>query len=157
MVFNNCRSYPGCRHYPVSLAGWAGTEFAFSGGFELESKSKIRISGLAAATVLSVGLGLLLPSLGCSGKQDGADVMASVNGRKITRTEVQKYYDTTTAESPQKPSLEQADTLRLNILRELMETGKVKPVIDRRYSLSEVPEAIRYLEKGHAQGKVVIT
>ena len=45
----------------------------------------------------------------------------------------------------------------LNILRELMETGKVKPVIDRRYSLSEVPEAIRYLEKGHAQGKVVIT
>ena len=45
----------------------------------------------------------------------------------------------------------------LNILRELMETGKVKPVIDRRYSLSEVPEAIRYLEEGHAQGKVVIT
>jgi NADPH:quinone reductase-like Zn-dependent oxidoreductase len=45
----------------------------------------------------------------------------------------------------------------LNILRELMETGKVKPVIDRRYSLSEVPEAIRYLENGHAQGKVVIT
>ena len=45
----------------------------------------------------------------------------------------------------------------LNILRELMETGKVKPVIDRRYSLSEVPEAIRYLEEGHARGKVVIT
>jgi len=45
----------------------------------------------------------------------------------------------------------------LNILRELVETGEVKPVIDRRYSLSEVPEAIRYLEKGHAQGKVVIT
>ena len=45
----------------------------------------------------------------------------------------------------------------LNILRELVETGKVKPVIDRRYSLSEVPEAIRYLEEGHARGKVVIT
>ena len=45
----------------------------------------------------------------------------------------------------------------LSILRELMETGKVKPVIDRRYSLSEVPEAIRYLEEGHAQGRVVIT
>jgi hypothetical protein len=38
-----------------------------------------------------------------------------------------------------------------------MQAGKVKPVIDRRYSLSEVPEAIRYLEKGHARGKVVIT
>ena len=45
----------------------------------------------------------------------------------------------------------------LTIMRELMATGRVTPVIDRRYSLSEVPEAIRYLEKGHARGKVVIT
>jgi NADPH:quinone reductase-like Zn-dependent oxidoreductase len=45
----------------------------------------------------------------------------------------------------------------LTIMHELMETGKVTPVIDKRYSLSEVPEAIRYLEEGHARGKVVIT
>jgi NADPH:quinone reductase-like Zn-dependent oxidoreductase len=45
----------------------------------------------------------------------------------------------------------------LNLMTELFEAGKVKPVIDRRYSLSEVPEAIRYLEEGHARGKVVIT
>ena len=45
----------------------------------------------------------------------------------------------------------------LTIMRELMATGKVTPVIDRRYSLSEVPEAIRYLEKRHTRGKVVIT
>ncbi len=45
----------------------------------------------------------------------------------------------------------------LRILGELMEAGKVTPVIDRRYSLSEVSEAIRYLEEGHARGKVVIT
>lgn len=45
----------------------------------------------------------------------------------------------------------------LTILQNLMETGKVTPVIDRHYSLSEVPEAIRYLEEGHARGKVVIT
>jgi hypothetical protein len=38
-----------------------------------------------------------------------------------------------------------------------MEAGKVTPVIDKRYRLSEVPEAIRYLEEGHARGKVVIT
>jgi len=44
----------------------------------------------------------------------------------------------------------------LTTLCELMETGKVRPVIDRRYTLSEVPEAIRYLEEGHARGKVVI-
>ncbi|HEY6410555.1 MAG TPA: NAD(P)-dependent alcohol dehydrogenase [Ktedonobacteraceae bacterium] len=42
-------------------------------------------------------------------------------------------------------------------LRELIEAGKVTPVIDRRYSLREVPEAIRYLEAKHARGKVVIT
>jgi NADPH:quinone reductase-like Zn-dependent oxidoreductase len=38
----------------------------------------------------------------------------------------------------------------------LMETGQVTPVIDRRYRLSEVPEAVRYLEEGHARGKVVM-
>ncbi len=42
-------------------------------------------------------------------------------------------------------------------LRELLEAGKVTPVIDRRYSLRETAEAIRYLEEKHARGKVVIT
>ena len=45
----------------------------------------------------------------------------------------------------------------LIVLKELIEAGKVTPVIDRTYPLSEVPEAIRYLEEGHARGKVVIT
>ena len=45
----------------------------------------------------------------------------------------------------------------LALLAELFETGKVVPVIDRRYPLSEVPKALRYLEEGHAQGKVVIS
>jgi NADPH:quinone reductase-like Zn-dependent oxidoreductase len=44
----------------------------------------------------------------------------------------------------------------LNAIRELMAAGKVKPVIDKSYRLSEVPEAIRYLEQKHARGKVVI-
>jgi NADPH:quinone reductase-like Zn-dependent oxidoreductase len=38
----------------------------------------------------------------------------------------------------------------------LIDEGKVKPVIGRSYSLSEVPEAIRYVEEGHATGKVII-
>ena len=45
----------------------------------------------------------------------------------------------------------------LVFLKQLVETQKVRPVIDRRYPLSETADAIRYLEAGHAQGKVVIT
>jgi NADPH:quinone reductase-like Zn-dependent oxidoreductase len=45
----------------------------------------------------------------------------------------------------------------LVVLKELIEAGKLTPVIDRTYPLAEVPEAIRYLEEGHTQGKVAIT
>ena len=45
----------------------------------------------------------------------------------------------------------------LLFVKELLETGKMKPIIDRRYPLEEVAQAIRYLEKGHARGKVIIT
>ena len=45
----------------------------------------------------------------------------------------------------------------LLVMKELIEEGLVTPVIDRRYPLGETAEAIRYLEEGHAQGKVVIT
>ena len=45
----------------------------------------------------------------------------------------------------------------LNVLRDLMQSGKVAPVIDRTYKMSETQAALRYLEEGHAHGKVVIT
>ena len=45
----------------------------------------------------------------------------------------------------------------LQVLRELMESGKVTPVIDRQYKMSEAREALSYLEQGHARGKVVLT
>src|SRR5437868_1602742 len=44
----------------------------------------------------------------------------------------------------------------LNALADLMQSGKVTPVIDRTYTLSELPQAIEYLEQGHARGKVVV-
>jgi NADPH:quinone reductase-like Zn-dependent oxidoreductase len=44
----------------------------------------------------------------------------------------------------------------LKLLSDLMQTGKVIPVIDRTYKLSETAEAMRYFEEGHARGKVVI-
>jgi NADPH:quinone reductase-like Zn-dependent oxidoreductase len=51
-------------------------------------------------------------------------------------------------------NVNQAD---LVLMKELMEAGKVVPVIDRKYSLGETPQAIRYVEEGHTRGKVVIT
>jgi NADPH:quinone reductase-like Zn-dependent oxidoreductase len=45
----------------------------------------------------------------------------------------------------------------LQVLKELIESGRVSPVIDRTYPLSEVPAAMAYLEEGHARGKVVVT
>jgi len=82
-----------------------------------------RISDLKLALVLVLGAAaaLLLPAIGCSGKQEGSDVMAKVNGRKISRSEVDKYYNNQTAEAPQQPSAEQADSLRLSILKQLID------------------------------------
>lgn len=51
-----------------------------------------------------------------------------------------------------KPNIKEFD-----FMKELLEAGKVVPVIDRRYTLAEVPEALQYLGEGHARGKVVIT
>jgi NADPH:quinone reductase-like Zn-dependent oxidoreductase len=45
----------------------------------------------------------------------------------------------------------------LVFIKELLEAGKVVPVIDRCYPLAETAEAIRYLETGHARGKIIIT
>jgi NADPH:quinone reductase-like Zn-dependent oxidoreductase len=54
------------------------------------------------------------------------------------------------------PFLAELNPGDLTIVRDLMQAGKVKPVIDRHYPLSDVPAAIRYVEEGHARGKVVI-
>ena len=55
------------------------------------------------------------------------------------------------------PFLARANREDMTIIGDLIATGKVTPVIDRRYRLSEAAEALRYSEEGHARGKVVIT
>ena len=45
----------------------------------------------------------------------------------------------------------------LDYLQQLFKSGEVRPVIDKYYSLEEVPEAFRYLQGGHTQGKLVVT
>ncbi len=65
---------------------------------------------------------LLLAALsGCSRKPSSGDVVARVNGKAILRSEVDKYYNNQTAGAPQKPTGEAATSLRLNILRELID------------------------------------
>lgn len=56
-----------------------------------------------------------------------------------------------------RPAVSKGRPEDLRVLRQLIEAGKVTPVIDRTYPLSEAPQAIRYLQQGHARGKVVIT
>ena len=75
----------------------------------------------AVALVMAIAFALLLSGIGCNTRKDTAGVMATVNGRNVLRTEVDKYYNNQTAEAPQKPTEEQGDTLRLNILKELID------------------------------------
>ena len=73
---------------------------------------------------------------------------AMIQGPWISRSGSQKMGNMGVAKPNQKD---------LVVMKELLEAGKVKPVIDRCYPLAETAEALRYLEEGHAQGKVVIT
>ncbi len=70
---------------------------------------------------LFISLLALLVASGCTSNKGGEDVMAKVNGRKILSTDVDKYYRNQTAGAPQQPTAEQADSLRLSILRELID------------------------------------
>ena len=64
----------------------------------------MRGKGVARVAFLTATLLLLLSGLGCNTTKDTAGVMATVNGRKIQRTEVDKYYSNQTADAPQKPT-----------------------------------------------------
>ena len=79
-------------------------------------------NGVARVGLIIVGAFLLVGLSACNRNSSGGDVMASVNGRKIYRTEVDKYYANQTSGSDQQPTGEQAVSLRLSILNELVET-----------------------------------
>ena len=63
---------------------------------------------------------LLAPLAGCH-RSPAPDVMATVNGKEILRSELDKYYQASLADSPQQPSPEQADIVKLNILHQMIE------------------------------------
>ena len=83
-------------------------------------KNRIRL-GLVRAGLAFASASLLIGFSACNHDSGGGDVMASVNGRKINRSEVDKYYANQTSGSDQQPTGEQAVSLRLSILNELIE------------------------------------
>jgi peptidyl-prolyl cis-trans isomerase SurA len=87
------------------------------GGKNLKNRN-----GFGRAGLVMVSAFLLVGLSACNRNSSGGDVMAAVNGRKIYRSEVDKYYANQTAGSDQQPVGEQAVSLRLSILNELMET-----------------------------------
>ena len=84
---------------------------------EILLRKNVRFVRIAAALAVAV---LLAALMGCK-SQVGGDVMATVDGRKIFRSDVDKYYDNNVASSQQVPSGEQATALRLNILHQMIE------------------------------------
>src|SRR5665213_4445752 len=72
------------------------------------------------AAVFLAGAVLLLAAEGCH-RPPSADVAATVNGKEVLRSDLEKYYKARLGDSPQQPSPEQADTARLSLLHEMIE------------------------------------
>jgi NADPH:quinone reductase-like Zn-dependent oxidoreductase len=72
---------------------------------------------------------------------------AAINKKRISRTRAQNIHIV----------MQEHNESDLNFIKELLESGKIEPVIDQCYPLRETPEAFRYFEKVHPQGKVVIS
>ncbi len=75
----------------------------------------LRVTGVAITALMALAF------WGCSSKPSDTDVMAKVNGKKILRSDVDKYYNEQIAGAPQQPTEEQAEGLRLNILKDLID------------------------------------
>ena len=88
---------------------------------------------------------------------NGIYVLIGGSGAQLTEAMVLGPWISLTGSKKMGYMLQRPNQKDLVNMKELLETGKVKPVIDRCYKLSEVPEALEYFEEGHAQGKIVIT
>lgn len=87
----------------------------------MNALSKSRFGrGLAISTLLAAAL-IFSGFTGCNRKESSTDVVAKVNGEKILRSDVEKYYANQTSGSPQQPNGEQAASLKLSILKQLID------------------------------------
>jgi NADPH:quinone reductase-like Zn-dependent oxidoreductase len=90
-------------------------------------------------------------------KSNGTYVLSGGSGAQFTQAMVLGPWISLTGNKKMSSMLQRQNQEDLFYLSELLEAGKVKPVIDRSFKLSEVDKAFRYFEEGHAQGKVIIT
>lgn len=87
----------------------------------------------------------------------GTYVMSGGSGAQMFQAMLLGPMISMTGDKKMSNLLKKPNNKDLVVLKELLEAKKITPVIDRTYPLADVPEAIRYLEDGHARGKVVIT
>ncbi|OMF60045.1 alcohol dehydrogenase [Paenibacillus sp. FSL R5-0490] len=90
-------------------------------------------------------------------KSNGTYVLSGGSGAQFTQAMVMGPWISFTGNKKMSSMLQRQNQEDLIYMSELIEAGKVKPVIDRSFKLSEVDKAFRYFEEGHAQGKVIIT
>lgn len=88
---------------------------------------------------------------------NGKYVMVGGSGVQLTQAMILGPFFSMNGGKKMGSFLQRANQKDLIFIKELIEEGKVKPVIEKSYKLSEVPEAFKYFEEGHNQGKVVIT
>jgi len=90
-------------------------------------------------------------------RPSGIYVMAGGSGAQMFQAMLLGPWISKTGSKKMSSFLAEVNQKDLGFIKGLIEAKKLIPVIDRGYTLSEVPEAIRYVEEGHAKGKVVIT
>jgi peptidyl-prolyl cis-trans isomerase SurA len=123
------------------------------------------LDGRTIATPLAA---ILLAALCACGSQPGGDVMATVDGRKIFRSDVDKYYDNTVASAQQVPTGEQATALRLNILHQMIEDEilmrraeklgllATDEEVDRKYNEIKAPFTQEEFDKRLVEKKITL-
>ncbi|MDF2036400.1 NAD(P)-dependent alcohol dehydrogenase [Cytobacillus oceanisediminis] len=89
-------------------------------------------------------------------RSNGIYVLAGGSGAQFTQAMVLGPWISLTGNKKMRSMLQRQNQEDLIYMKELLEAGKVKPVIDRLFKLSEADKAFRYFEEGHAQGKVII-
>lgn len=90
-------------------------------------------------------------------RQDGIYVMAGAGGAQMIQGMLLGPLLSLIGRKKMRFFMAKANKKDLDLLKDLLDSGKIVSVIDRRYALAEVAEAFRYMEEGHARGKVVIT